>query len=93
MELHRQMPLFAPTPNYVSIGADEPCTEVAVEQEIVTTQCSLDTRLSDHESLSAGEVARTVAQYYGIRAHLPDTQWVGTHFSILWNKRRGFSQQ
>ncbi len=31
--------------------------------------------LSDRESLSAGKVARTVAQYQGIRANLPDTQW------------------
>jgi hypothetical protein len=28
-------------------------------------------------SLSAGEVARTVAQYQSIRANLPDTQWLG----------------
>jgi cytidine deaminase len=32
---------------------------------------------SDRESLSAGKVARTVAQYQGIRAHLPDTPWFG----------------
>jgi hypothetical protein len=32
---------------------------------------------SDREELSAGEVARTVAPYQNIRAHRPDTQWLG----------------
>ena len=31
---------------------------------------------SDHEEVSVGEVARKVVQYQGIRAHLPDTQWL-----------------
>ena len=35
-----------------------------------------DIMLSNCASLSAGEVARTVAQYQNIRANLPDTQWL-----------------
>jgi hypothetical protein len=34
-----------------------------------------DIMLFDRESLSAGEVARTVAQYQCIKAHRPDPQW------------------
>jgi hypothetical protein len=33
--------------------------------------------LPDCESLRAGEIARKVTPYQGIRAHLPDTQWLG----------------
>ncbi len=36
-----------------------------------------DIMLYDHQSLGAGEMARKVAQYQGIRAYLPDNHWFG----------------
>jgi hypothetical protein len=40
------------------------------------TRCrAYDIMRADRASLSAGEVARTVAPYQSIRANLPDTEW------------------
>jgi hypothetical protein len=36
-----------------------------------------DTMLSDREEVSVGQVARKLVQYQHIRAHRPDTQWLG----------------
>ena len=47
--------------------------KMAAEQEIVTGKRFFYIMRSNYESLSTGEVARTVTRYQRIRAHLPDT--------------------
>jgi hypothetical protein len=46
--------------------------------------------LSDRASLSAGEVARKVAQYQNIRANLPDTQWLDPATTLQYRSWRGW---